>query len=408
MINTTQLSTRTEFISNISYKNSELKPKFSKEEGSCALTVHRFSIITPFKNAWNFLVSLFASCFSIFKKEGEGRDTPEREQIQEVKVDSNTDKEEISLETVKSEEKPKAQNSEGVEQKRRMRPTRFERTGEKVESIFIEDDKIVEKAKIVRTKTLVVKDFNWKVTVYYTSNEKAIIQQISAKGSFEAAKYMLFLDHGSKFDLKRLAGIASNDIPTTLPHLASQAASLKNLRQLILKNGSAIVTVNGSIGKHHIIVDHVSSDYQHVRLRDPFHGWEITILSSDFYIMWVKEEKIIQFDHSYELLTPLEISSIEKEIGLVAARQNALKVLSFRNHFDKAIVIEGEEKTLCMENKQGVFHAYYFKNDKMYTFNDKGMRTVKDLKRDEKIKLISSFAERKIDLSRVRGLVPNN
>ncbi len=407
MINSIHSSKGPAPLSKISYNKKKFTPKFPKEEASISLTDHRFSIITPLKNVWNFLVSFLASCFSIFKKSTEVTDSPEIKREEELKVVTSTNEEEISKEKVKSEEKPKDQNL-GIQQKRRMRPTRFERTGEKVESIFIEDDKIVEKAKIVRTKTLVVKDFNWKVTVSYTSNEKAIIQQISAKGSFEAAKYMLFLDHGSKFDLKRLAGIASNDIPTTLPHVASHVSSLKNLRQLILKNGSAIVTVNGSVRKHHVVVDHVSRDYQHVRLRDPFHGWEITIHSNDFSKMWDTGERIIQFDSSYALLTPSEIISIEKEIGLVAARQNALKVLSFRNHFDKAIVIEGDGKTLCMENKQGVFHAYYFKDDKMYTLNDKGMRTVKVLTKDEKMNLISSFAERKIDLSRVKGLVPNN
>ena len=376
-------------------------------ESPPSLTKYKFSIIASLKNVWNFLVSLFASCFNVFNssvkradpvKESKSVESPEKEISDESFDTSNK----------LPSPKPKEQLIEsGIEQKRRLRPTRLDYNGMFESSHFIENDVIIEKSKIVKSETFTEKEFNWKVSVSYTHNGKAIIQQLSSNGSFEAAKYMLLRDHGKPLDIRKLTGRISENKPVVLPHVATKVSNLKKLRHLIIKNGSAIVKVKGSIGEHHIVVDHISKDLQQMRIRDPFHGWEITILSKEFQTMWLVESAILQADASIQLLTPLEINAIEKEIGWAAARQNALKVLSFRNLYDKAIVIEGDGKILCMEIKQGTFQAYYFKDNNMFTLNDKDLRAVKVLKDDEKNELITAFNKRKIDLSKLKGLVSN-
>ena len=61
------------------------------------------------------------------------------------------------------------------------------------------------------------------------------------------------------------------------------------LRQKILQNGPAIVSIlpnPESATGHAIIVDEISSDYSRVRLRDPWHGWDLVAKASAFDRVW--------------------------------------------------------------------------------------------------------------------------
>ena len=44
-------------------------------------------------------------------------------------------------------------------------------------------------------------------------------------------------------------------------------------------------------------MDDVSEDLQQVRLRDPYHGWEITVSAKAFQSRWKGNQKIIQIEN---------------------------------------------------------------------------------------------------------------
>jgi hypothetical protein len=140
--------------------------------------------------------------------------------------------------------------------------------------------------------------------VFYTKNNKAIIQQRSAKGCTAAATAMLIEDNGighnsgelikralAKDERMRL-DISEAGLEPILTKLEER--SLVSLRELIIENGSCIVTVGGVIGSHVIVVDEVSPDLSNVRLRDPYHGWEITVTSQAFLEEWHNHDMVIQ------------------------------------------------------------------------------------------------------------------
>lgn len=59
-------------------------------------------------------------------------------------------------------------------------------------------------------------------------------------------------------------------------------SDLSELRDLLKVSGSCICWSGGDIGGHVIVVDEVSDDLSQIRLRDPYHGWEITVTAEAF------------------------------------------------------------------------------------------------------------------------------
>ncbi|MFN4174631.1 MAG: hypothetical protein ACK4HV_05970, partial [Parachlamydiaceae bacterium] len=260
-------------------------------------------------------------------------------------------------------------SSPGTEQKRRMRPARFDIKGRRTPSIFIEDDKIIEKEKWIRTIVLDYEPHKVR-TIFYTKNGKAIFQQQSPEGAFEAAKFMLFLDNAKNFEYKDLNDGNTVKLLEALHLLKRGGMGLsKTFALLIKKSGPAIVAINAAIGNHYVIVDHISQDGKHIRIRDPFHGWEITLASNYLETMLLPHEPFYQMD--YQILSSLESESIKLEIGY----KEVLKSLSFflrqPNRIGKAVVVEGDSKVLCVECKEErgerIFTVNFFKDNKLYT-----------------------------------------
>lgn len=76
-----------------------------------------------------------------------------------------------------------------------------------------------------------------------------------------------------------------------------ESNSLKTLRDQLLEYGSAIVSIiDPQAGCHSIIVDEVSKDLKQVRLRDPYHGWKITVSAEAFQSRW-KGQTVIQIEN---------------------------------------------------------------------------------------------------------------
>lgn len=168
------------------------------------------------------------------------------------------------------------------------------------------DNEIVEKLDIIKSEKLgvVVGGFMDDQVVYaeYTTHGKAIIQQQATRGCTAAVTAMLIMDHNIIPNLTSLSSRNLGNEETMLMDirkagltpLGGRANSLKELREKILKNGSCVTWITGrEFGGHVVVVDDVSKDLSRVRLRDPYHGWEITVTSAAFLIVWTDQRTIV-------------------------------------------------------------------------------------------------------------------
>lgn len=152
------------------------------------------------------------------------------------------------------------------------------------------NDEIVKKIPVVRRKKLT--DNGNSIYARYTVHNKAIIQQQGVRGCTAAVAAMLILDYGKQPRLRELAyrnlGNAADIIRDIehaglTPALIAAPKNLAELRSILLANGPAITSIDDpEIHGHVIVVDEVSEDLSCVRLRDPYHGLEITVKADAF------------------------------------------------------------------------------------------------------------------------------
>ncbi|MGB7127815.1 MAG: papain-like cysteine protease family protein [Candidatus Rhabdochlamydia sp.] len=177
---------------------------------------------------------------------------------------------------------------------------------------IFEDKEIIAHHPVIREELLeecknLNTDEEEKVYIEFTQNNKAIIQQQATRGCTAATAAMLIKDRGGKPDFTRLQFCnlgndedIQRDIqnagfkPIVTPLVSN---SLDKLRAQLLEYGSAIVSIwDPQAGGHSMIVDEVSKNLSQVRLRDPYHGWEITVSAGAFQSRW-KEQTIIQIEN---------------------------------------------------------------------------------------------------------------
>jgi hypothetical protein len=134
---------------------------------------------------------------------------------------------------------------------------------------------------------------------------KHVLQQQSTRGCTAGAVAMMLLDHQRKIDPEEMANSnlgMDNEMISQLetaglhPIHSKPSASVNPfiwLQNEVKTKGSAIVTVDSDrMGAHVIIVDLVSDEG--VRLRDPYHGWDITVTHEGFIKYWQPRSGIIQ------------------------------------------------------------------------------------------------------------------
>lgn len=151
---------------------------------------------------------------------------------------------------------------------------------------FFTDDEILENLNII--KTVIQED----TEIRYTKNGKAILQQQATRGCTAATAAMLILDNGKEPDYwgLRMRTLANDedlvkDIEKAgLKAFINKASDLSELKSMITRHDSCVGSVKGG---HVIVMDEVSSDLSKIRLRDPYHGWEITVGSEAFLKKWV-------------------------------------------------------------------------------------------------------------------------
>jgi hypothetical protein len=157
------------------------------------------------------------------------------------------------------------------------------------------DDEIVEKLPIVREET--IKDEKeFSLTVFYTRNNKPIIHQQATRGCTAGVSAMLILDNNKVPNLQTLRFRNLGDNAVMLQDIKNAGLQgvenetkkdLSALRDLIIKNGSCIAYTLGKLGAHVIVVDEVSENLSRIRIREPYHGWEITVSKEAFLNEWV-------------------------------------------------------------------------------------------------------------------------
>lgn len=127
---------------------------------------------------------------------------------------------------------------------------------------------------------------------------KWVIFQQGATGCSAGASACLMMDNGVVPDIASLKARVSSPytiIATDLQNKGlpviqtpvSLATSLADLRAIIRRNGSLALRISLAAGNGHaIVVDQVSDDLNTVRLRDPWHGWDITVTAESFLRYW--------------------------------------------------------------------------------------------------------------------------
>ncbi|NGX43378.1 MAG: hypothetical protein K940chlam7_01675 [Chlamydiae bacterium] len=133
-------------------------------------------------------------------------------------------------------------------------------------------------------------DLGAGVVAKISESGKNVIQQRGARGCTAAVAAMLIRDRGGTpnvkaMDQRSLAG--SGEICLDIrnagftPIHTERVDNLEHLKRLLEENGSAIVDINDKrIGSHVIIVDEIRDE--DVRIRDPYHGWEISVTLDAF------------------------------------------------------------------------------------------------------------------------------
>lgn len=168
--------------------------------------------------------------------------------------------------------------------------------------------RVFEDHDIVEVQPVISKvELGQKICAAYTSNGKAVIQQQSTRGCAAAATAMLIKDHGGQVEsttlkscnlwpnqrtMSTLLNAGLKAIESKID-LNSHEDKLRSLKTKLLAKGSAIVTIIGPFGAHFLVVDCISECLTKVRLRDPYHGWEITVLAKAFTEM-LQDPTIIQ------------------------------------------------------------------------------------------------------------------
>lgn len=139
--------------------------------------------------------------------------------------------------------------------------------------------------------------FYESITVPYgrLSDGRAVLQQVGATGCGAACTAMMLLDHGRHPDICRVVHCdKTHDDSVLVSELEEAGLNVHlskifypwteqdgtELESLLTRSGPGILGViglQGEIGGHFIILDSLSIEQNTATIREPFHGWNITI-----------------------------------------------------------------------------------------------------------------------------------
>lgn len=158
--------------------------------------------------------------------------------------------------------------------------------------VFLEDSKIghIKECQSVRARQI-NESFFFPIGIY--PDGKTMIQQQAVRGCVAACEAMMLEDRGIKCNVNRLLGtnLATNEdligwlngegVKAKTAQLPQQADSIQNF---IDKHGSLCLGIfEENIKGHQILLDSINQEQ--ATIRDPFHGWRITIATEDLFKM---------------------------------------------------------------------------------------------------------------------------
>ena len=134
--------------------------------------------------------------------------------------------------------------------------------------------------------------FDKYLDIEYTENGKPLILQQATRGCTAAVAAMLIHENGGEIDSHALATRDLGDEEymkldierAGLKPKETLCHTMKHLEACLSQDGPAIVTVSSGIGGHVVVVDAITS--KAVRLRDPYHGWEVSVHRKAFERSW--------------------------------------------------------------------------------------------------------------------------
>lgn len=169
------------------------------------------------------------------------------------------------------------------------------RGNNQIETPLFRDNEVREIQEVNQSTQGLPQSFNGRTTI----DGRTVIQQVGFRGCTAAVTSMLIGDHtrnGHHVAPERIQILLQNlkrrnlysegtmeaDFrqagltPIRVP-FPQNTSRIESLSQAILTNGPAVVDPNSEIGNHVVIVDSIDMNRGLARLRDPFHGWSITV-----------------------------------------------------------------------------------------------------------------------------------
>lgn len=151
-------------------------------------------------------------------------------------------------------------------------------------AIFLTDEEII---KVHECQSYALKH-KGQLYVGYYEDGKCIIQQPAVRACVPTALAMILEDQKINFDFEILfeTNLADNNniVHWLKPYeyeMIPLTSDVKTISNWIAENGSLLASIHAQkIGSHMIVVDSINNDQ--VTIRDPFHGWRITIKTKLF------------------------------------------------------------------------------------------------------------------------------
>ncbi|WP_420422543.1 hypothetical protein [Simkania sp.] len=165
------------------------------------------------------------------------------------------------------------------------------------------------------------------LNISYTTHRKPIIQQQATRGCTAGSTAMLIYEKRQALDAK---GMIMRNLGNEhdqerdlkqfgLNPVRKQCKTLESLKRFIKEHGSCIASVY-TVGEHVVVVDAVLDD--RVRIRDPYHGWEVDIKKEAFLASWTERNVMGISQERGHSNKPPKAPKVSKDKGESSVRGN--------------------------------------------------------------------------------------
>lgn len=213
------------------------------------------------------------------------------------------------------------------------------------DSQFIDDDEIISVEMAPKDHKRYVEDIAYGVT----EDGRHVLQQPGMRACVATTVAMLTLDHNANFDVDwvstcNLSNLKEAETEFGYYGLRTQIFKqmfsnnrelLCQLVKLLEKNGPGIVSVNGELGGHVIIVDKIDLENKKVLIREPWHGWSIEIKLSALIKRMPKILEVLQVIPTTEKDKSVENGIVQSKKGLLVKSWKMKLLEFFTNLFGK-------------------------------------------------------------------------